>query len=84
MQDFLLDLAAQSPFPLARIRPEYSASGCERGQMPSRLNVQLGDEAPFDPVSKEWRNDVADLNVRVRKILEQLRDRLNGSDGGAQ
>jgi hypothetical protein len=86
MQAFLLDLAAQSPFPLAHIRRELSASDDdERGNdMPSRLNVQLGDEAPWDPVAKKWRHDMIDLNVRVRKILDQLRDRLNGSDGGAQ
>jgi hypothetical protein len=48
--------------------------------VPSRLNVQNGTEAPFDPVSQEWCDDVADQNIRVRKIL----DRLKGSDGGTQ
>jgi hypothetical protein len=50
----------------------------------SRSQPQDGIEAPFDPVTKEWRYDLADLNARVRKILNQLNDRPNGQNGGAQ
>jgi hypothetical protein len=76
MQAFLLDLAAQSPFPLAHVRRELSAaSEDERGAlMPSRLNVQLGVEAPWDPKAKEWRYDLAEQTARVRQILDRLRN----------
>jgi hypothetical protein len=49
--------------------------------MPSRLNVQLGEEAPWDPMAREWRHDLAEWTVRVRAILDRLR---NGSTGGAR
>jgi hypothetical protein len=81
MQAFLLDLAIQSPFPLARLRPEYSAPGCERDQMPSLLNLQDGIEAPWDPNTKKWRDDLADARNRVRGILNTIRERRE--KGGA-
>lgn len=80
MQAFLLDLAAHSPFPLAPIHRELSAPGCERDQMPSRLNVMLGDEAPWDAERKEWRDDVADATLRVRNALDRLLGRDDDDD----
>ena len=55
--------------------------------MPSRLNVQLGDEAQWDLKAKKWRDDLADVIVRIRKSLERLSndsDDEDGSEGGDQ
>lgn len=77
MQAFLLELAERGQLCLADIRPEASPSGEVRGTcMPSRFNLQRGIESPWDPMRREWRDDIADHIERLRKIL----DELNGED----
>lgn len=72
MQAFLLDLAGRSPFHLAGVRRTLSEP-CLDNQHPSRLNVLLGEEAPWDPMAKEWRDDLADINACLRQIIERIR-----------
>jgi hypothetical protein len=80
MQAVLLDLSAQSPFPLMRMRCERSASGEARGElMPSRLNVQLGEESLWDPELRTWRDDLADEAKSRRAILDRLRNETGGA-----
>jgi hypothetical protein len=75
MQACLLELAARSPFPLSSIRPEYSGDGdgddpTWATRLPSRVNVQRGEECAWDAERKEWRSDLFDEH---RRRLENLR-----------
>lgn len=76
MQALLLELAAASPISLASIAPEFSAPGILRDMKPSRLNVLRGREAPYDEAAKQWRDDIADVIERTRRILDSLRKDL--------
>ena len=60
MQACLLDLAAQGPIPLVTIQPEYLGTAGTVDASPSWLNVLNGREALWDPVAKQYRDDIAD------------------------
>jgi hypothetical protein len=72
MQAVILEHAARSPFSLSSVPRVLAADADERPYKPSRLRIQLGEDAPYDEEKKEHQYDIQDVNRVLRRILNSL------------